>query len=120
MKTPLPSWLDFFAVPVSWLYTKIIRIRNVHYDKDSNVHTVPLPVIAVGNITVGGTGKTPLVAWIVRRLREHGYNPAIVMRGYAAVTPELADEAVEYRERLQKIDVIVGADRVAMIHDNIV
>ncbi|MBT4530832.1 MAG: tetraacyldisaccharide 4'-kinase [Phycisphaerae bacterium] len=115
MKTPLPSWLDFFAIPVSWMYTKIIRIRNRYYDKGNNVHKVPLPVIAVGNLTVGGTGKTPLVTWIVRRLREHGHNPAVVMRGYASVNPENADEAVEYRERLDDIDVIVGADRVAKI-----
>ena len=69
----------------------------------------------MGNITVGGTGKTPLVTWIVRRLREAGHNPAIVMRGYASVEPSLADEAVEYHDRLQDIDIIVGGDRYASI-----
>ncbi len=111
MKTPLPSWLDFFAIPASWLYGKIVRIRNRHYDKDRNQKHVPLPVISVGNLTVGGTGKTPLVMWIIRRLRENGHNPAVVMRGYAAVNPENADEAIEYRERIDSIDVIVGANR---------
>ncbi len=115
MNTPLQSWLDFFAIPASWLYGKIVRMRNRHYDNQKNVKRVPLPVIAVGNLTVGGTGKSPLVRWIVRRLRENGYNPAIVMRGYAAVNPELADEAVEYKEKFGEIDVIVGGDRFVHI-----
>jgi tetraacyldisaccharide 4'-kinase len=115
MKTPLPTWLTFFAIPASWLYGLIVRIRNNMYDKRTNIRQVPLPVIAVGNLTVGGTGKTPLVTWIVRQLRASGHNPAIVMRGYAAVDPAQADEAIEYRERLDDIDVIVGADRFAQI-----
>jgi len=115
MRTPLPSWLDFFAIPASWLYGVIVTVRNRYYDRGKNVHKISRPVIAVGNLTVGGTGKTPLVTWIVRRLRAHGHNPAIVMRGYAAVDPIKADEAVEYRQRLEDIDVIVGADRVATV-----
>ena len=119
MKTPLPSWLDFFAIPASWMYGQIVRIRNRHYDNEKYVHNISRPVIAVGNLTVGGTGKTPLVTWIVRCLRSHGHNPAIVMRGYATVNPEHADEAVEYRLRLENIDVIVGADRVATVQEYI-
>ena len=94
----------------------IVRARNRFYDKGHNIHTVSRPVIAVGNLTVGGTGKTPLVTWIVRCLRKHGYNPAIVMRGYAAVDPSKADEAVEYHQRLDNIDIVVGADRVATVN----
>ena len=115
MKTPLPSWLDFFALPASLLYGLIVNIRNRHYDKNVSVQKIDKPVIAVGNITVGGTGKTPLVTWIVKRLRARGHHPAVVMRGYAAVDPAKADEALEYHERLNDIDVIVGADRAAMI-----
>ena len=85
------------------------------YGHGRGVHRVPLPVISVGNITVGGTGKTPLVTWIVRRLREAGHNPAIVMRGYASVDPTLADEVVEYQDRLVDIEMIVGGDRYAQI-----
>ena len=115
MQTPLPSYLDCIAIPASWLYGRIVRIRNAFYDKESNVKKVSLPVISVGNLTVGGTGKTPLVTWIVQSLRSHGHNPAIVMRGYAAVDPEFADEAVEYRDRIENIDVIIGGDRFAQI-----
>lgn len=115
MKTPLPSWLNLFAIPASWLYGLVVRCRNSMYANGRNVMRVPLPVISVGNLTVGGTGKTPLVTWIVHRLRANGHNPAIVMRGYASVDPALADEVIEYRERLKNIDVIVGADRYAQI-----
>ena len=115
MNTPLPSWLDFVAIPASWLYGLLVRCRNSIYANGRNVMRVPLPVISVGNMTVGGTGKPPLVTWIVRQLRASGHNPAIVMRGYASVDPVLADEAVEYKERLDDIDVIVGADRFGQI-----
>lgn len=49
----------------------------------------PVPVVIVGNITVGGTGKTPLVAWLVQFLTESGYRPGIVSRGYKAKPPKL-------------------------------
>ncbi len=100
---------------MSWVYGLIVRIRNAMYGHGRGIHRVPLPVISVGNITVGGTGKTPLVTWIVRQLRESGHNPAIVMRGYASVDPSKADEVVEYHDQLQEIDIVVGADRYANI-----
>ena len=46
---------------------------------------LPVPVIVIGNISVGGTGKTPLVLWLIERLRGAGYTPGIVSRGYGAV-----------------------------------
>jgi tetraacyldisaccharide 4'-kinase len=98
------------------MYGLIVRIRNAMYGHGRGIHRVALPVISVGNITVGGTGKTPLVTWIVRRLREAGHRPAIVMRGYASVDPSKADEVVEYHEQLQEIDIVVGGDRYANIN----
>lgn len=94
-----------------------MRSRNAWYTNGRGVHRVPLPVISVGNITVGGTGKTPLVTWIVRKLRDAGYKPAIVTRGYGSADPSSADEVVEYHEQLEEIDVIVGANRVAQIQN---
>ncbi|MCL6269794.1 tetraacyldisaccharide 4'-kinase [Sansalvadorimonas sp. 2012CJ34-2] len=83
----------------------------------------PVPVIVVGNITVGGTGKTPLVAAMVRRLREAGYRPGIISRGYkadAAQTPRLVtrldlpmecgDEPVMLAD-LTGVPVVVSPDR---------
>ena len=72
-------------------------------------------MISVGNISVGGTGRTRLVTWSVRRLREAGHHPAIVIRGYASVDPSKADEVVEYQDQFENIDMIVGADRFANI-----
>ena len=92
-----------------------MRVRNSFYAHGRGVHRVSLPVISVGNITVGGTGKTPLVTWIVKRLREAGHHPAIVIRGYASVDPSKADEVVEYQDQFENIDMIVGADRFANI-----
>jgi tetraacyldisaccharide 4'-kinase len=69
------------------------------------------PVISVGNITVGGTGKTPLVAWVVRQLRELGDVPAILSRGYRAVDG-LADEPRMLAEATGAM-VVVNPDRTA-------
>lgn len=52
-----------------------------------------VPVLAIGNLTAGGTGKTPMAAWIVRRLRAAGYKPAVVLRGYKSVAGQ-SDEAL--------------------------
>ena len=82
-----------------------------------------IPVIVVGNITVGGTGKTPLVIWIAEFLRSKGWSPAIISRGYGAkvVTPRaatLASEAAEVGDepivlaRRSGCPVWVGPDRV--------
>lgn len=70
----------------------------------------PLPVISVGNLTTGGTGKTPMVAWIVARLVGQGASPAILTRGYKSADG-VSDEA-ELLGRLTGVPVIVNADRV--------
>lgn len=72
---------------LSVLYGLMIARRNRRYaDGRENVHHASLPVISVGNVSVGGTGKTPTVHAIARILQEHGYKPAIVLRGYGRST----------------------------------
>ena len=69
-------------------------------------HRMPVPLISVGNLTWGGTGKTPLVMHLARALEKKGHRLAVLTRGYGG------DEAALMTQRLQPIPVIVGADRV--------
>lgn len=69
--------------PVSWLYILLLTLRRFAYRFGILTSiTLPVTVIVVGNITVGGTGKTPFVIWLARYLRERGLHPGIVLRGY--------------------------------------
>lgn len=75
-------------------YSLAARARNAFFDRGIR-HAVPLPrpVISIGNITAGGTGKTPAVRWLAERLRDAGKTVAILSRGYKAGAPgELGDE----------------------------
>ncbi|HKJ22242.1 MAG TPA: tetraacyldisaccharide 4'-kinase [Gammaproteobacteria bacterium] len=89
----LTRWLDarwygnspmgLLLAPLSWLYCTAGTLRRLAYRLHLRKTRHPgVPVIVVGNITVGGTGKTPLVIWLVQRLRGAGYAPAVVSRGY--------------------------------------
>src|ERR1051325_11695599 len=80
--TPNMALLPWLLAPASLGYAAAIRIRSARYDRGVGVQRALVPVISVGNITTGGTGKTPLVMHIVRRLRSWGRRPAIVTRGY--------------------------------------
>ncbi len=100
--------------PLSVLYGLVIRFRNLRYDhRAAASRRVDLPVISIGNITVGGTGKTPIVMETVRRLRELGRRPAILTRGYGAAAGETSDEVLEFSQALPNVPVVVDPDRVA-------
>lgn len=65
------------------VYGAVVKRRNKRYDdRRTPIVTVDVPVVSVGNLTVGGTGKTPVVQMLVRRLQQQGYKPAVVLRGY--------------------------------------
>ena len=78
------SWaVRALLTPLSWVYASVIWARNVLYDRAVVAsHASSIPVISVGNVSVGGTGKTPVSAYLVGLLAKAGHNPAIVMRGY--------------------------------------
>lgn len=100
--------------PLSVLYGGAIGVRNLYYDRvHSAVHRAGIPVISIGNLTVGGTGKTPLVIEVVRRLQALGRRPAILTRGYKSTAGETADEVLECHAALPVVPVIVNPDRVA-------
>ena len=78
-------------LPVSWLYRAVLSLRRLAYQQGWIAPVaVPLPVVVVGNLSIGGTGKTPLCAYLVERFSQDGWRPAIVSRGYGGVRRELA------------------------------
>ena len=122
--TPLTSALRPLAVvfaAIAWLRRKAYRLGLLRSRR------VGVPVVIVGNITVGGTGKTPLVAWLSEALHAAGRNPGIVLRGYRAVgagggtvrevradsdAATVGDEAVPLARRTG-VPVFAGRDRPA-------
>lgn len=76
-------WLSVALAPVGWCYAGMVWLRRVAYLGGLlPSRNLPVPVIVVGNLTVGGTGKTPLVIWLVEFLKSQGWRPAVVSRGY--------------------------------------
>lgn len=74
-------------MPFSWLYGAIITGRNLMYDHGVfRAERVGLPIISVGNLTTGGTGKTPMVEYLVNRFLEAKQKPAVLSRGYKRTT----------------------------------
>ncbi len=70
-------------LPISWLFSVAVWLRRWSYERNLLLRQqIPVPVIIAGNITVGGTGKTPLVIWLARYLEQAGYQPGIISRGY--------------------------------------
>lgn len=104
---------------VSWFYTLAVMGRNALFDLGiRRTHRLPVPVISVGNITTGGTGKTPTVILLVQELQRLGMRPAVLTRGYGARrradgTLETPDEVMVIQQECPGVPVIVNADRVA-------
>jgi tetraacyldisaccharide 4'-kinase len=116
--------------PLSLLYRLIINLRNWLYNHNIFQQIkLTCPVISVGNITVGGTGKTPCVIWLARMLQEQGFRPAVLSRGYGgkssgpvnivsdgkdilASSAMAGDEPYLMARTLQNIPVITGPKRV--------
>lgn len=77
------AFLGILLLPFAYIFSDIVRVRRFLYCKGIlGSQALPVPVIVVGNITVGGTGKTPLVIWLANLLIQQGYQPGIVSRGY--------------------------------------
>jgi tetraacyldisaccharide 4'-kinase len=100
-------------------YSSVMRLRNQLYNRQIfRSRRLPHPVISVGNITTGGTGKTPVVRWLAEHLRAEGKHPAILSRGYKSEAGGLGDELTMLDRALnksndQKIYLAANPDRVA-------
>lgn len=77
------AWLTPWLLPLSWLFGRIAHHRRQgHLKHPERARKLPVPVVVVGNIHVGGTGKTPIVQALVRQLQQHGIAVGIISRGY--------------------------------------
>ena len=95
-------------------YTAAVNWRNRRFDRaHSAVERVGVPVVSVGNLTLGGTGKTPMVEWIARWFAERNVRVGIVSRGYGATNGQKNDEALELELALPGVPHVQNPDRVA-------
>lgn len=112
-------------VPLSGLFSVIVALRRLAYKVGLlRSFMLPVPVIVVGNINMGGSGKTPVVIWLVEQLKQHGYAPAVISRGYgvnnaqptsvhqASLASDVGDEPLLIARRTN-CPVWVGKNRVA-------
>jgi tetraacyldisaccharide 4'-kinase len=98
----------------SVVYGAAVKLRNQAYDRGwLRVHKSPVPVVSVGNISLGGTGKTPMVEWLGRWFRRRGVRVAILSRGYGQ-TQGMNDEGLVLEENLPDVPHLQNADRAAM------
>jgi tetraacyldisaccharide 4'-kinase len=93
--------------PLSWVFGGIAALRNAAYDHGLfRSHDLGSPTVSVGNLSVGGTGKTPISAWVAQRLLALGARPGIVLRGYGD------DETLVHQRLTPGAVVVADADRV--------
>jgi tetraacyldisaccharide 4'-kinase len=131
----MQSWYDqhpirYLLAPLSAIYRLIISIRYWLFRLGiKKVTRFSVPVIVVGNITVGGTGKTPLVIWLANLLQQKGFRPGIVSRGYGGIAKQypqwvtqesdptiVSDEAVLLAQKT-KCPVMIAPNRVMAVKD---
>lgn len=121
-----PRWLRTLLLPLAAFYTRFMCTRAALYRRGTlRPRRLPGKVISIGNLSIGGTGKTPLVLWLARRLQQRGIKVAVLSRGYGRVerkprvlhsrrpvgVEEVGDEPLMLARHLADVPVGVGADR---------
>ena len=118
----------WIGAPIAAAYGSVLALRHVLYDE----HLVPsyeprIPTIGVGNLAVGGTGKTPMVEYLIRLLQAHGYKAGVLSRGYKRRTHGLqiasvnstadtiGDEAMQIHRKFPDVQVVVCEERARAI-----
>ncbi len=121
-----PGWASLPLWPLALLFRALVALRRVLYRVGLlRAQRVAVPVVVVGNLTVGGTGKTPVAAWLAAQLAARGRRVGIVLRGYGggdarearvvtreSTAADVGDEALLHVRRRPHV-VVVGRDRVA-------
>lgn len=123
----MSNW-RWIAAPLAALYGGIIALRHLLYDEHALPKYEPhIPTICVGNIAVGGTGKTPMVEYLIRLLQSHNYSVGVLSRGYKrrtrgfllaganATADMIGDEAMQIHSKFPDVLVAVCEDRVSAI-----
>ncbi|MDQ6689391.1 MAG: tetraacyldisaccharide 4'-kinase [Gemmatimonadota bacterium] len=106
--------LRALLTPLELAYRGVVRSRGWLYDSGVlSTEDFPVPVVSVGNMSVGGTGKTPFAAWIAGSILERGVRPGIVLRGYGD------DETIVHQRLNPGIPVIVAPNRARGIREAI-
>ncbi|MDE2027361.1 MAG: tetraacyldisaccharide 4'-kinase [Candidatus Omnitrophica bacterium] len=106
----------YLLVPFSMVYEwGVVCHRNLCRLK--GIYKAPKPVISIGNITVGGTGKTPLVIWLAKNLQNKGFKSIVLIRGYKPQISKISDEVDMLNEQIPYIPVLAGGDRSANIRE---
>ena len=102
-------------LPLAFAYGLAVAWRNRRFDRGVGVRRLECPVVSIGNLTAGGTGKTQMVADVAQRLARLGASPIVALRGYRADREGRSDEAELHRAALPGVPVVVGADRHASL-----
>ncbi len=112
----MASSIRNILLPFSALYGGVVSVRNFCYDRSFfRIQKLPKPVISVGNISVGGSGKTPFVMYLVEKILSLGKKPAVLSRGYKRLTDELI---ISCPEKGTEADVQMLGDEPALISQN--
>jgi len=99
-------------------YCSVVSVRNFFYDRQMMPsRRFPVPIISVGNLTLGGTGKSPMVAWLCRFFLEQNVRPGLVSRGYGKAAKGSNDEFLEMSHRFPAVPHLQNPHRAAAIQE---
>lgn len=117
----------YLLLPISWLYGGIIWLRNKLFDKNIlKSASFNFPIICVGNLATGGTGKTPMTEYLIRLLK-NDFKTATLSRGYkrktvgfaiadeATTALEIGDEPMQFHQKFPDVTIVVGEERIVAI-----
>ena len=117
----------YLLLPISWIYGAIIWLRNWLYNKNIlRSSAFNFPIICVGNLATGGTGKTPMTEYLIRLL-QNNFKTATLSRGYKRKTTgfaiadanttalEIGDEPMQFHQKFPDVVVAVGEERIVAI-----